>query len=153
MDGTVSRRPDSRWPRGTTGREHRRIRRTGVEHRTASAAEIQAAFGTTVTQRSVRNRLLQGQLRGRSPDLSPIEQVWDIIRRQLQYRPQPELTVPVSTQQVQQAWIHDNKRFPIRLECRLEQAASQNILDCIELDRVDNHDSPLLVSEVKNFTD
>ncbi|GBL95403.1 hypothetical protein AVEN_154805-1 [Araneus ventricosus] len=35
-----------------------------VMHRTASAAEIRAAVGTTVTQ---RNRLLQGQLRARRP--------------------------------------------------------------------------------------
>ncbi|GBM97398.1 hypothetical protein AVEN_822-1 [Araneus ventricosus] len=36
-----------------------------VAHRTASAAEIRAAVGTTVTQRTVTNRLLQGQLRAR----------------------------------------------------------------------------------------
>ncbi|GBO44781.1 hypothetical protein AVEN_161774-1 [Araneus ventricosus] len=35
----------------------------------------------------------------RSPDLSPIEHVWDIIGRQLQRHPQPALT-----DQVQQAW-------------------------------------------------
>ncbi|GBM99280.1 hypothetical protein AVEN_142276-1 [Araneus ventricosus] len=40
----------------------------------------------------------------RSPDLSPIEHVWDIIGRQLQRRPQSALTVPVLTDQVQQAW-------------------------------------------------
>ncbi|GBN55868.1 hypothetical protein AVEN_87234-1 [Araneus ventricosus] len=40
----------------------------------------------------------------RSPDLSPIEYVWDIIGRQLQRHPQPALTVPVLTDQVQQAW-------------------------------------------------
>ncbi|GBM13591.1 hypothetical protein AVEN_84136-1 [Araneus ventricosus] len=40
----------------------------------------------------------------RSPDLSPIEHVWDIIGRQLQRHPQPALTVPVLTDQVQQAW-------------------------------------------------
>ncbi|GBM36207.1 hypothetical protein AVEN_97574-1 [Araneus ventricosus] len=40
----------------------------------------------------------------RSPDLSPIEQVWDIIGRQLQRHPQLTLTVPVLTDQVQQAW-------------------------------------------------
>ncbi|GBL91237.1 hypothetical protein AVEN_195124-1 [Araneus ventricosus] len=33
----------------------------------------------------------------RSPDLSPIEHVWDIIGRQLQRHPQPELTVSVLT--------------------------------------------------------
>ena len=37
----------------------------------------------------------------RSPDLYPIEQVWGIIGRQLQYYPKP---VPVLTVQVQQAW-------------------------------------------------
>ncbi|GBL78201.1 hypothetical protein AVEN_42769-1 [Araneus ventricosus] len=34
-----------------------------VTRRTASAAEIRAAVGTTVTQRTVKNRLLQGLLR------------------------------------------------------------------------------------------
>lgn len=66
-DGTASRRPGSGRPRGTTEREDRRIRRTAVAHRTASAAEIRAAVGTTVTQRTVRNRLLEGQLRARRP--------------------------------------------------------------------------------------
>ncbi|GBM00901.1 hypothetical protein AVEN_151363-1 [Araneus ventricosus] len=37
----------------------------------------------------------------RSPDLFPIEHVWDIIGRQLQRYPQPALTVPVLTDQVQ----------------------------------------------------
>ncbi|GBO21440.1 hypothetical protein AVEN_162579-1 [Araneus ventricosus] len=40
----------------------------------------------------------------RSPDLSPIKHVWDIIWRQLQRHPQSILTVPVLTDQVQQAW-------------------------------------------------
>ncbi|GBL92755.1 hypothetical protein AVEN_119135-1 [Araneus ventricosus] len=40
----------------------------------------------------------------RSPDLSPIEHVWDIIGRPLQHHPQPTLTVPVLTDQMQQAW-------------------------------------------------
>ncbi|GBN74691.1 hypothetical protein AVEN_204936-1 [Araneus ventricosus] len=40
----------------------------------------------------------------KSPDLSPIEHVWDIIGRQLQRHPQPALTVPVLTDQVQHAW-------------------------------------------------
>ncbi|GBN00387.1 hypothetical protein AVEN_95724-1 [Araneus ventricosus] len=39
----------------------------------------------------------------RSPDLSPIEHVWDIIGQQLQRHPQPALTAPVLTDQVQQA--------------------------------------------------
>ncbi|GBN35376.1 hypothetical protein AVEN_242637-1 [Araneus ventricosus] len=39
-----------------------------------------------------------------SPDLFPIEHVWDIIGRQLQRHPQLALTVPVLTDQVQQAW-------------------------------------------------
>ncbi|GBO27414.1 hypothetical protein AVEN_15899-1 [Araneus ventricosus] len=38
-----------------------------VAHRTASAAEIRAAVGATVTQRTVTNWLLQGQLRARRP--------------------------------------------------------------------------------------
>ncbi|GBM59498.1 hypothetical protein AVEN_70474-1 [Araneus ventricosus] len=37
----------------------------------------------------------------RSPDLSPIEHVWDIIGRQLQSHPQLALIVPVLTDQVQ----------------------------------------------------
>ncbi|GBM71248.1 hypothetical protein AVEN_130472-1 [Araneus ventricosus] len=40
----------------------------------------------------------------RSPDLSPIEHVWDIIGRQFQRHPEPALIVPVLTHQVQQAW-------------------------------------------------
>ncbi|GBN75642.1 Transposable element Tc1 transposase [Araneus ventricosus] len=55
------------WPRGTTEREDRRVRRMAVAHGTASGAEIRAAVGTTVTQRTVTNRLLQGQLRARRP--------------------------------------------------------------------------------------
>ncbi|GBO26904.1 hypothetical protein AVEN_173728-1, partial [Araneus ventricosus] len=66
-EGTASRRPGSERTRGTTEREDRRVRRMAVAHRTASAAEIRAAVGTTVTQRTVTNRLLQGQLRARRP--------------------------------------------------------------------------------------
>ncbi|GBM00436.1 hypothetical protein AVEN_179241-1 [Araneus ventricosus] len=66
-EDTASRRPDSGRPRGTTEREDRRVRRMAVAHRSASAAEIRAAVGTTVTQRTVTNRLLQGQLRARRP--------------------------------------------------------------------------------------
>ncbi|GFX41911.1 uncharacterized protein TNCV_3677231 [Trichonephila clavipes] len=40
----------------------------------------------------------------RSPDLSVIEDVRDIIGPQLQHHPQPALAVPVLIQQVQQAW-------------------------------------------------
>ncbi|GBN74320.1 Transposable element Tc1 transposase [Araneus ventricosus] len=65
--GTASRRPGSGRPRGTTEREDRRARRMAVAHGTASAAEIRTAVGTTVTQRTVTNRLLQGQLRDRRP--------------------------------------------------------------------------------------
>ncbi|GFS79478.1 HTH_38 domain-containing protein [Trichonephila clavipes] len=39
-DGTASRRPGSKRLRGTTEREDRRIRRTAVAYRTASAIEI-----------------------------------------------------------------------------------------------------------------
>ncbi|GBM45291.1 hypothetical protein AVEN_36650-1 [Araneus ventricosus] len=39
----------------------------------------------------------------RLPDLSPIENVWDIIGQQIQRHPQPALTVPVLADQVQQA--------------------------------------------------
>ncbi|GBL94645.1 Transposable element Tc1 transposase [Araneus ventricosus] len=64
-EGTASRRPGSGRPRGTTEREDRRVLRTAVAHRTASAAKIRAPVCTTVTQRTVTNRLLQGQLRTR----------------------------------------------------------------------------------------
>ncbi|GFW73386.1 DUF5641 domain-containing protein [Trichonephila clavipes] len=47
---------------GNTEKEDHRLRRTAVLHHTASAAEIRAVVGTTVTQRTVRNRLLLGQL-------------------------------------------------------------------------------------------
>ncbi|GBO00403.1 hypothetical protein AVEN_36726-1 [Araneus ventricosus] len=38
-----------------------------MAHQSASAAEIRAAVGTTVAQRTVTNRLPQGQLRARCP--------------------------------------------------------------------------------------
>ncbi|GFW30998.1 HTH_Tnp_Tc3_2 domain-containing protein [Trichonephila clavipes] len=41
----------------------------------------------------------------RSPYPSQIEHVGDIIGRQPQRHPQPALTIPVLTKQVQQAWI------------------------------------------------
>ncbi|GFS59082.1 transposable element Tc1 transposase [Trichonephila clavipes] len=40
---------------------------TVVMHRSAYATEIRVALGTTVTQGTVRNRLLQGQIRARRP--------------------------------------------------------------------------------------
>ncbi|GBN07516.1 hypothetical protein AVEN_252891-1 [Araneus ventricosus] len=52
---------------GTTEREDRRVRLMAVAHRTASAVEIRAAVGTTVTQLTVTNRLFRGQLRVRRP--------------------------------------------------------------------------------------
>ncbi|GBO21441.1 hypothetical protein AVEN_162580-1 [Araneus ventricosus] len=66
-EGTASRRPGFGRPPGTTERDVHCVRRMAVAHRTASAAEIRAAVGTTVTQRTFRNRLLQGQLRARRP--------------------------------------------------------------------------------------
>ncbi|GBN51054.1 hypothetical protein AVEN_236621-1 [Araneus ventricosus] len=66
-EGTASRRPVSGQPRGTTERKDRRVERMAVAHRTASATEIRAAIDTTVTQRTVTNRLLQGQLKARRP--------------------------------------------------------------------------------------
>ncbi|GBO20096.1 hypothetical protein AVEN_178686-1 [Araneus ventricosus] len=57
---------------------------------------------------AVSQRALQGvdilPWPARSPDLSPIEHVWDTIGRQLQRHPQSALTIPVLTDQVQQAW-------------------------------------------------
>ncbi|GFV83099.1 uncharacterized protein TNCV_2802251 [Trichonephila clavipes] len=58
-------RPQEDWPRCTTGREDHRIRLMAVTHRTPSVVEIRAAVGTPMTQRTVRNQLLQGQLRAR----------------------------------------------------------------------------------------
>ncbi|GBO03812.1 hypothetical protein AVEN_232210-1 [Araneus ventricosus] len=66
-EGTVSRRLGSGQPRGTTERKDHRVRRMAVAHCTASAAEIRAAVGTTVTQLTVTNRLLKGHLRARRP--------------------------------------------------------------------------------------
>ena len=40
----------------------------------------------------------------RSPDLSPIEHVWDMMGRQLANRPQPPTTLEQLTRAVQQAW-------------------------------------------------
>ncbi|GFT08635.1 transposable element Tc1 transposase [Trichonephila clavipes] len=50
---------------GHEGRKDHRIRHTAVVHRTASAPKIRDAVGITVRQRTVRNRLLQEQLRAR----------------------------------------------------------------------------------------
>ncbi|GBM30177.1 hypothetical protein AVEN_134219-1 [Araneus ventricosus] len=66
-EGIASRRPGPGRPRGTIEKEDRCIRRMAVAHRSASAAKIRVAVGTTVAQRSVTNRLLQGQLRARRP--------------------------------------------------------------------------------------
>ncbi|GBN08611.1 hypothetical protein AVEN_238086-1 [Araneus ventricosus] len=66
-EGTASRRPGSGRPRGTTEKEDRRVRRMAVAHRTASVAEIRTEVGTTVTQQTVTNRFLQGQLQARRP--------------------------------------------------------------------------------------
>ncbi|GFU56482.1 HTH_Tnp_Tc3_2 domain-containing protein [Trichonephila clavipes] len=63
-DGTASRRPGSRWSNDTTDLH---ILRTAVAHHAVFAAEIRTAVGTPVTQRTVRNRLFQGQLRARCP--------------------------------------------------------------------------------------
>ncbi|GFW59627.1 transposable element Tc1 transposase [Trichonephila clavipes] len=59
MVDTSPGRPGSGRPRGTTARKDNCIRRTAVAHRTASVAEIRVAVGTTVTQQTVRNWLLQ----------------------------------------------------------------------------------------------
>ncbi|GFW31501.1 uncharacterized protein TNCV_1288481 [Trichonephila clavipes] len=53
----LQRTPGSWRPRGITEKEDHRIRRTAVTHRTASAAEIRVAVGTTLTQQTNRNRL------------------------------------------------------------------------------------------------
>ncbi|GBL95402.1 hypothetical protein AVEN_154804-1 [Araneus ventricosus] len=51
-----------------------------------------------VTQHALRSVGMLPWL-ARSPDLSQIKHVWDIIGRQLQRHPQPALTVPVLTDQ------------------------------------------------------
>ncbi|GFW88911.1 HTH_Tnp_Tc3_2 domain-containing protein [Trichonephila clavipes] len=64
-NGAASRRPGSGCPRGSTERKVRLIRRTAIALHTECVAEIPASVGTTVTQRTVRNQLHQGQLRAR----------------------------------------------------------------------------------------
>ncbi|GFV50752.1 HTH_Tnp_Tc3_2 domain-containing protein [Trichonephila clavipes] len=66
-DGTASKRQGFRQPLGTIERKDSRIRCTAVAHRTASAADIQAVVGTTVTQQTIRNQIPQEQLRARRP--------------------------------------------------------------------------------------
>ncbi|GFV41295.1 uncharacterized protein TNCV_462901 [Trichonephila clavipes] len=66
-DGTASRTQGPGRLRDTTEREDHRTSCTSVARRTAFAAEIRVAVDTAVIQRTVRNRLLQGQLRARSP--------------------------------------------------------------------------------------
>ncbi|GBM55133.1 hypothetical protein AVEN_207021-1 [Araneus ventricosus] len=64
-EDTDSRRQGSGRPRGIAEREDHRVRR--IAHLTTSATEIRAAVDTTVTQRTVSYRILQGQLRTRRP--------------------------------------------------------------------------------------
>ena len=66
-EGTVSRRPGSGRIRTISEREDRCIRRMAVADRTASAAAITASVGPKGTQRTLRNRLLEEQLRARRP--------------------------------------------------------------------------------------
>ncbi|GFU10725.1 uncharacterized protein TNCV_262391 [Trichonephila clavipes] len=65
----------------------------------------------------------------RSPYLSLIENVWDIIGQPLQHHPQPGLTVSVLTQQAQQAWnsipLSDIRHLYDTMHARL-QAFIQN---------------------------
>ncbi|GFU44232.1 uncharacterized protein TNCV_367731 [Trichonephila clavipes] len=62
-----------------------------------------APHTTVVTQRALQSVGMLPWL-ARSPDLSVIEHVWDIIGLQLQHYPQPALAALVLTQQLQQAW-------------------------------------------------
>ncbi|GBO37088.1 hypothetical protein AVEN_176223-1, partial [Araneus ventricosus] len=50
---------------------------------------------TAVVTQHALQRVDMSPWPARSPDLSPIEHVWDIIGRQLQRHQQPALTVPV----------------------------------------------------------
>ncbi|GFX59971.1 HTH_Tnp_Tc3_2 domain-containing protein [Trichonephila clavipes] len=64
-NGSALRRPGFVGIRGTTERKDRCIRSKTVAHCTAPVAEIRSAISTTMTQRTIGNRSLQGQLRVR----------------------------------------------------------------------------------------
>ncbi|GFX85668.1 transposable element Tc1 transposase [Trichonephila clavipes] len=77
-DGTDSR------PRGNTKKEDKRIWLTGWTHRIASEVENQTEVGITVTQRTDKNQLLQGQFRARcSVAYIPLTASHLLLRRQL----------------------------------------------------------------------
>ncbi|GFX34645.1 hypothetical protein TNCV_4463971 [Trichonephila clavipes] len=66
---------EDRFPDGH-GMEDRRIQHSAVAHHTASAIEFRATVGTTVTQRNVRNRLLQGQMKVSSTAVPVMDVCW-----------------------------------------------------------------------------
>lgn len=70
-EGTA-RKTGSRRPRGTPQMEYHRYWSIAGAHHAASAAEIRAAGGTTVIQRTLKSRLLQGQILARRPVACPL---------------------------------------------------------------------------------
>lgn len=66
-EGTHTRRPGTGPPRRTTEREDRRIHRMAMTTRSATATQIRAAITTSVTPRTICNRLLEVGLRSRVP--------------------------------------------------------------------------------------
>ncbi|GFX74523.1 transposable element Tc1 transposase [Trichonephila clavipes] len=62
---TAPKRQSPGCPRGATDRKHLRTRCMAVTHSNASVAQIRAEISTTVTQRTVKNWLLQGQIQVR----------------------------------------------------------------------------------------
>ena len=67
QDGTATRRPVTGRPRVTTEREDRRIVRMATSSRTMTATQIRSVITTSVSRRTVNNRLLQSGLCSRIP--------------------------------------------------------------------------------------
>ncbi|KAJ4437601.1 hypothetical protein ANN_17746 [Periplaneta americana] len=90
QEGTSTRRPGSGQPRATSESEDRRIVRTAVADRWASAPQIRAAVNCRVSPRTVVNRLLAAGYHSRAPmqcvTLTPMQRrqrhLWCIERRQ-----------------------------------------------------------------------
>lgn len=90
QEGTSTRRPGSGQPRATSEREDRRIVRTAVADRRASAPQIRAAVNCRVSPRTVVNRLLAAGYHSRAPmqcvPLTPMHRrqrlLWCTERRQ-----------------------------------------------------------------------
>lgn len=63
----------------------------------------------------------------RSPDLSPIEHLWDHLGRQLRRRPQQPITIPQLEQALQEEW----QRIPNDVIRRLTFSMRRRVLACI----------------------